>query len=92
MNNEQNKKPYTAPTIEVIEIQYLPSLLECSGGCMKKWVRLTAPRISMHNTETVKQKKEYSTPAVKIIALKQTASLLESSPCVFPACMEVEKD
>jgi hypothetical protein len=46
----------------------------------------------MHNTETVKQRKEYSTPAVKIIALKQTASLLESSPCVFPACMEVEKD
>ena len=39
----------------------------------------------MHNTETVKQRKE-------IIALKQTASLLESSPCVFPACMEVEKD
>ena len=44
MNNEQNKKPYTAPTIEVIEIQYLPSLLECSGGCVEEMGQADSPK------------------------------------------------
>lgn len=30
MNNEQNKKTYIAPTVEVIEIQYQAPLLEDS--------------------------------------------------------------
>ena len=46
----------------------------------------------MRNTKSTNQKKEYTAPAVKIIALKQAASLMTSSTCVFPACMEVEKN
>jgi hypothetical protein len=42
--------------------------------------------------KSTNQKKEYTAPAVKIVALKQATSLMSSSACVFPACMEVEKN
>ena len=36
MKDEHEKKPYIAPTIEVIEIHCQTNLLECSKGCMEE--------------------------------------------------------
>ena len=37
MKDEHEKKPYIAPTIEVIEIHCQTNLLHCSkGGCMEE--------------------------------------------------------